>query len=291
MKKFELNRPLWQYKLREYLLLFDSYSEEERILAYRYGWHIFSNNRNHFENFSHFIQRRKWFIYLSLIYPILLTFLSLLLAVSVLTIDVTLKVPIAIIFSGITAGIIYNLIGNTLKNIRETGIFLKYVDPAEKLPNFREFENLDFMDKVGAIQFYDNMRAKRDYSIIAADENELDKTEKLLALDFLLGGPGNLNELINKLCHHSTCKLTKEGVYRVLGEILAASPDNIKKDITKGVKEIRSGKSLGQKRIDQLTNVKAIFNQSKLALKANEIDKLLDTAQTATLDKSQVDAY
>ena len=183
------------------------------------------------------------------------------------------------------------MIGNTLKNIRETGIFLKYVDPAEKLPNFREFENLDFMDKVGAIQFYDNMRAKRDYSIIAADENELDKTEKLLALDFLLGGPGNLNELINKLCHHSTCKLTKEGVYRVLGEILAASPDNIKKDITKGVKDIRSGNSLSQKRIDQLTNVKAIFNQSKLTLKANEIDKLLDTAQTATQDKSRLDIY
>lgn len=291
MKKFDPNRPLWQYKLREYLLLFDSYSEEERILAYRYGWHIFSSNRNHFEDFCHFIQRRKWFIYLSLIYPILLTFLSLLLAVSVLTMDVTLKVPIAIIFSGITAGIIYNLIGNTLKNIRETGIFLKYVDPAEKLANFREFENLDFLDKEGALQFYENMRAKRDYSIIATDENELDKTEKLLALDFIMGDPGNLNELINKLCLHSTCKLTKEGVYRVLGKILAASPDNIKKDITKGVKEIRSGKSLGQKRIDQLTNVKTIFNQSKLSLKANEIDKLLDTAQTATQDKSRLDIY
>ncbi|MBR9775305.1 MAG: hypothetical protein GYB55_09920, partial [Cytophagales bacterium] len=77
----------------------------------------------------------------------------------------------------------------------------------------------------------------------------------------------------------------------VLGKILAASPDNIKKDITKGVKEIRSGKSLGQKRIDQLTNVKTIFNQSKLSLKANEIDKLLDTAQTATQDKSRLDIY
>ncbi|WP_162342703.1 hypothetical protein [Cyclobacterium salsum] len=279
MKKFDPKRPLWLYKLREYLLLFDGSSEEERMLAYRYGWHTFSSNRHHFEDFAHFIRRRKWFIYLSLIYPIILTFLSLLLAVSVLTIDVTLKVPMALIFSGITAGIIYNLIGNTLKNIRETSIFLKYVDPTEKLANFREFETLDFLDREAALQFYENMRAKRDYTQIEALENRLDKTEKLLALDFLLGEPGILNELINKLCLDQNCSLSKEGVYRVLGEILTASPDNIKKDITKKVIEIRSGECLSRKRIDQLWNVKAVFSQAKLALKACEIDRLIDTAK------------
>lgn len=280
MKKFDPKRSLWLYKLWEYLLLFDGSSEEERMLAYRYGWHIFSNNRQHFEDFAHFIRRRKWFIYLSLIYPIILTFLSLLLAVSVLTIDVTLKLPMALIFSGITAGIIYNLIGNTLKNIRETGIFLKYVDPTNKLANFREFETLDFLDREAALQFYENMRAKRDYARIEAFENKLDKTEKLLALDFLLGQPGTLNELINKLCLDQNCSLSKEGVYRVLGEILNASSDNIKKDITKRVIEIRSGKCLSPKRIDQLRNVKAIFNQAKLGSKASEIDILIDTMES-----------
>ncbi|WP_339905357.1 hypothetical protein [uncultured Cyclobacterium sp.] len=280
MKKFDPNRLLWQYKLREYLLLFDGYSEEERILAYRYGWHIFSSHRQHFEDFSIFILRRKWFIYMSLVYPILIAFLSILLALSVLTIEVTMKVPLAILFSGITAGIIYNLIGNTLKNIRETGIFLKYVDPTEKLANFREFENLDFKDKKAALLFYENMRAKRDYNLLETPENKLDKTEKLLAIDFLLGEPGTLNELINKLCLNPNCSLSKEGVYRVLGEILTASPDNIKKDITKRVGEIRSGTNLSQKRIDQLGNVKAIFNQAKLGVKASEVDRLIDTLES-----------
>ena len=47
----------------------NGYSEEERILAYRFGWYIFSSNRQHFEDFSNFIRRRKWFINLSLVYP------------------------------------------------------------------------------------------------------------------------------------------------------------------------------------------------------------------------------
>lgn len=275
MKKFDPKRSLWLYKLWEYLLLFDGSSEEERMLAYRYGWHIFSSNRQHFEDFSLFLRRRKWFIYLSLIYPILITFISLLLALSVLTIEVAMKVPLALIFSGVTAGIIYNLIGKTLKNIRETAIFLRYVNPNEKLANFREFENLDFLDKENALLFYENMRAKRDYIHDETPENNLDKTEKLLAVEFLLGGPGTLNELINKLCLNPNCSLSKEGVYRVLGVILSASPNNIKKDIVKGVKEIRSGENLSSKRIDQLRNVKAIFSQSKLELKANEIDSLI----------------
>jgi len=192
MKKLDPKTPLWHYKLREYLLLFDGYSEEERILAYRFGWYIFSSNRQHFEDFSNFIRRRKWFINLSLVYPILFAFFSLVLALSVLTIEVSLKLPLALLISGITAGIIYNLIGNTLKNIRETGIFLKYVDPTEKLANFREFENLDFQDREGAQLFYENMRAKRDYNLLETPENKLDKTEKLLAIDFLLGEPQGL---------------------------------------------------------------------------------------------------
>ncbi|MBD3631173.1 hypothetical protein [Cyclobacterium sp.] len=280
MKKFDPKRPLWLYKLREYLLLFDGSSEEERMLAYRYGWHIFSVNRQHFEDFSNFIRRRKWFIYLSLIYPILFAFFSLVLALSVLTIELSLKLPFALIISGITAGIIYNLIGNTLKNIRETGIFLKYVDATKKLANFREFETLDFRDREGAQLFYENMRAKRDYNLVEISESRMDKTEKLLAIDFLLGGPGTLNELINKLCLDPNCSLSKEGVYRVLGEILTASPDNIKKDITKRVSEIRSGECLSPKRVDQLRNVKAIFHLAKLGLKASEIDRLIDTLES-----------
>lgn len=186
-----------------------------------------------------------------------------------------MKVPLAIIFSGVTAGIIYNLIGQTLKNIRETQIFLRYVDPNEKLANFREFENLDFLDKETSLLFYENMRAKQDYSFIEISESKLDNTEKLLAIDFILGEPGTLNELINRLCLNPNCSLSKEGVYRVLGEILSASPNNIKKDIIRGVKEIRSGENLSSKRLKQLSNVKAIFTQSKLALKANEIDSLI----------------
>lgn len=284
MLNFDPNRPLWQYKLREYLLLFDGGTEEERMLAYRYGWHIFSNNRQHFEDFAQFIKRRKWFIYLSLVYPILFAFISLFLALSVLSIEVELKVPLVLLLSALTAGIIYNLIGNTLKNIRETAIFLKYVDPYGKIGNFREFESLDFLDKDNAQEFYENMRLKRDFTVDRSKGN-LDKTEKLLALDFLFGEPGSLNALINKLCLDQNSRLSKEGVYRVLGEILIASPVNIKKEINNGVSEIRTGESLSQKRIEQLGNVKAVFNQSKLALKAREIDCLIDSLERQTLGK------
>src|SRR5690606_23788313 len=161
-------------------------SEEERIMAYRYGWHIFSENKHHFEDFSNLMIRRKWFIYLCLVYPIVITALSLLLALSVLTIALWMKLPLAIIFSGITAVIIYILIGSTLKNIRETKIFLNYVDPSNKAANFREFENLNFDGLESAEAFYENMRAKKDYGPDEKVDTRLDKTEKLLAIDFLL---------------------------------------------------------------------------------------------------------
>lgn len=274
MKKFDPNRPLWLYKLREHLLLFDCHSEEERMLAYRYGWHIFSINRQHFEDFKSFIRHRERFMYFFLVYPILAVFFVSLVLLSALPVEAILKVPMAIIFAGIAAGMIHNLIGNTLKNIRETTIFLNYVDPTVKMANFLEFENLDFLDEEGAPVFYENMRAKRDCAPTGAFKNKLDKTEKLLTIDFLLGEPGTLNELINKLCLDQNSGLTKEGVYRVLGEVLTASPDNIKKDIAKGVKEIRIGNRLSSRRVDQLRNVKEIFTRSKLTKKADEIDGL-----------------
>src|SRR5690606_20146423 len=244
MKLLNPNKPLWLYKLSEYLLLFDGKTEEERIMAYRYGWHIFSKNKHHFEDFSNLVIRRKWFIYLSLIYPLIFTALSLLLALSVLTLEVWMKLPLSIVFSGITAVIIYSLIGSTLKNIRETKIFLSYVDPFAKAANFREFENLDFNELESAEAFYENIRAKKDYDPEEKIDAKLDKTEKLLAIDFLLGEPGTLNGLINKLCLDPRCSLTKEGIYRVMGELLAASPYNIKKDITKGIEEIRCAENL-----------------------------------------------
>lgn len=119
------------------------------------------------------------------------------------------------------------------------------------------------------------MRAKRDYPSVETSENKLDKTEKLLAIDYLLGGPGNLNELINKLCQDRNNCLTKKSVYKVLGEILATSPDNIKKDIIYGVKDIRIGNRLSSKRIDQLKTIKEIFSHANLKLKAGEVGKLI----------------
>jgi hypothetical protein len=281
MKLLNPNKPLWLYKLSEYLLLFDGKTEEERITAYRYGWHIFSQNKHHFEDFSKLVVRRKWFIYLCLIYPIVFTAMSLLLALSILTIELWMKLPLAIAFSGITAVIIYSLIGHTLKNIRETKIFLNYVNPTTKAANFREFESLGFNDLEGAETFYENMRAKKDYSPIQDINAKLDKTEKLLAIDFLLGKPGALNEHINKLCLDPHCNLTKEGIYRVMGEVLSASPHNIKKDITRGIEEIRHAENLSTKRVAQLINIKEVFTHSKLIEKANEIDKLIYNKEQA----------
>lgn len=275
MKKFNPKRPLWQHQIWEYLLLFDGKSEEERVLAYRYGWFIYSKNKLHFEDFSKLLIRRKWFIYLSLVYPILITMFSLLFVLTVLRVEVWMVLPLALLFSGLTGAIIFILIGNTLKNIRETNIFLAYVNPTLKNNNFREFENLEFWDREGAETFYESMRAKRDFILIESYQNRLDKTEKLLAIDILLGEPGSFNDLINKLCHDPNNCLTKEGIYRVLGEILTVSSENVKKDITKGVREIRIGDKHSPKRIDQLKNVKEVFFNAKLGIKANEIDQMM----------------
>src|SRR5690606_22326484 len=200
--------------------------------------------------------------------PMAFTALSILLALSVLTIPFWMKLPLALLFSGAKALIIYTLIGSTVKNIRETKIFLNYVDPSNKAANFREFEGLDFNGLASAEAFYENMRAKKDYSPIKDIDTKLDKTEKLLAIDFLLGEPGMLNDLINKLCLDQNSRLTKEGIYRVLGEILIASPHNIKKDVTRVIEEIRNAEKLSTKRIDQLKNVKEVFTHSKLTAKA-----------------------
>lgn len=114
MKNLDPERPIWLYQLWEYLLLYDGKSEEERLLAYRYGWMIYSKNKLHFEDYTKLLLRRKWFINLSLVYPIIITAISLILALSIWTVDVWLKVPLALSFSFITALVIYALIGNTL---------------------------------------------------------------------------------------------------------------------------------------------------------------------------------
>ena len=59
MKKFDPKMPLWQYKLREYLLLYDGSIEEDRLLAYRFGWQVFSIHRHHFEDYSNFVRRHE----------------------------------------------------------------------------------------------------------------------------------------------------------------------------------------------------------------------------------------
>jgi hypothetical protein len=74
-------------------------------------WHIFSINRQHFEDFPILSAAENGLFTCPWFTPSF--FFSLLLALSVLTLEVTLKEPLALIFSGITAGIIYHLIENT----------------------------------------------------------------------------------------------------------------------------------------------------------------------------------
>src|SRR5690606_40598405 len=101
------------------------------------------------------------------------------------------------------------------------------------------FESLSFNELESAEAFYENMRAKKNYNSPEVTDTKLDKTEKLLAIDFVLGEPGMLNDLINKLCLDQNSRLTKEGIYRVLGEILIGSPHNTKKYVTRGLEESR----------------------------------------------------
>jgi len=64
-----------------------------------------------------------------------------------------------------------------------------------------------------------------------------------------LGEPGNLNELINKLCLDQVSRLAKKSIYRVLSEILIASPYYVKKEIRKGIEEICNAENLWKREL------------------------------------------
>ncbi|WP_462265735.1 hypothetical protein [Mucilaginibacter sp.] len=73
---------------------------------------------------------------------------------------------------------------------------------------------------------------------------------------------------------NSDSKLSKAGIYKVLGKILGASSDNVKAMIEKDLLTITSTEPSSQ-RAKQLLAVKNTFADANLPLVANEVGKII----------------
>ncbi len=281
MKPLDLNVSLNDYRIREYFTIYDEYSGEERVRFYRLGWHVFLNNSKSFEQYESFLIGRTevWNYLFSIpIYSVIATAIFLVIYNRQLNWSGFL---ISFAFIGILSFIRLVLLRKASNNQAQTKAFLSFIHPEKKKTNFTYFEGIDINDDQSAKQFYLALLKKEDFipaikpeNINKEDKNYLDKTVKLLAIDLMLGSPGALNDMINKLINASEKKLTKTGIYRVLGKILSASPDNIKSTIERELVIIRTDE-LPEQRIKQLQAVRNLFAEANLNLLANEVDSLL----------------
>jgi len=272
MKKFESDLSLGQYKAKESFWYFDELSEEERILAYRLGWQIFDGHKMFFEDFLAFHKRRGYLLQ-GLGYLIAVVLLISVLFI-VLVHPSTLKYAFGLF---VLAGSIMTFIvimGKARKNLRETSRFFDYIDPLTKPYNYKEFLNLDLNDFAGAEIFYSNLRKGIDYQEEQIELVEYDKTISLLAIDFLLGSPGSLNELKQKALQQDP-ELSSGGFDKVISSVIGGTDRGIRDYFSKISQDILTAKDLTGKRKEQLFKVREIFVKASLKRKVAAIDDFI----------------
>ncbi|WP_462265739.1 hypothetical protein [Mucilaginibacter sp.] len=276
VKQLSYNISLSRYQLHEYLALYDEHTGVERILFYRLGWSVFFGNSKSFNQFASFLNSRirlKNYLF-SIPFYFLISIIIALLIVFNHQIN-WVAIVFGLGFSLALLWIRYYLLSRAENNGLQTKEFLTFIDPEKKKGNFFYFESLDINDYESAKVLYQQLLRKEDIPVFAPEVNaEMDKTIKLLALDFLLGAPGAMQEWVNKLQASSDSKLSKAGIYKVLGKILGASSDNVKAMIEKDLLTIRSTEP-SSPRAKQLLAVKNIFVDANLPLVANEVDKVV----------------
>lgn len=272
MKKFGSDLSLGQYKAKESFWYFDELSEEERILAYRLGWQIFDSHKMFFEDFSSFHQRRGY----------LLQGLGYLIA-GVLLVSVLFIVlvhPSALKYAFglfVLAGSIMTFVvimGKARKNLRETIRFFDYIDPVGKSENYKAFLSLDLNDYDGAEVFYSNLRKGIDYQEEQFEVVEYDKTISLLAIDFLIGSPGSLNDLKQKALQKNQ-ELTSGGFDKVISSVIGGTDRGIRDYFSKISSDILNARDLSGKRKEQLFKVREIFVKAGLKRKVASIDDFI----------------
>lgn len=272
MKKFGSNLSLGQYKAKESFWCFDELSEEDRILAYRLGWQIFDQNKMFFQDFSTF-HKRKGYLLQSLGYLIAVTlfaavFFIILVHPSILKFAFGLFVLAGSIMTFIV------IMGKARKNLRETKRFFDYIDPITKPYNYKEFLNLDLNDFEEAEVFYSNLRKGIDYQEEQIELVEYDKTISLLAIDFLIGNPGSLNDLKQKALQQDL-ELTSGGFDKVISSVIGGIDRGIRDYFSKISHDILTSKDLSGKRKEQLFKVREIFVKAGLKRKVASIDDFI----------------
>ena len=272
MKKFESNLSLGQYKAKESLWYFDELSEEDRVLAYRLGWQIFDQNKMFFEDFSAF-HKRKGYLLQSLGYLITVTLLASVFFI-ILVHPSLLKYAFGLF---VLAGSIMTFIvimGKARKNLRETRRFFNYIDPVGKPENYKAFLNLELNDYASAEEFYSNLRKGIDNHEEQIEVVEYDKTISLLAIDFLIGSPGALNDLKQKALQQDP-ELTSGGFDKVISSVIGGTDRGIRDYFSKISIDILIAKDLSGKRKEQLFKVREIFVKAGLKRKVASIDDFI----------------
>lgn len=272
MKNFDPNLSLGQYKAKESFWYFDELPEEERILAYRLGWEIFDENKMFFADFSSF-HRRKGLILQSLGYSIALTlFLSVFFIILVHPSDLKYAFGGFVLAGSIMTFIV--IMGKSRKNLRETKRFFSYIDPIDKPDNFKAFQNLEFGDEEGAEIFYSNLRKGNDYKEEQIEIVEYDKTVSLLAIEFLIGNLGELNDLKQKALQQDP-ELSSGGFDKVVSSVMGGTDRGVRDYFSKISNEILTTKKLSSKRKEQLFKVREIFVKAGLNEKVASIDDFM----------------
>ncbi len=272
MKKFGSDLSLGQYKAKETFWYFDELSEEERILAYRLGWQIFDRHKMFFEDFSAF-HRRRGYLLQSLGYLIALTLFAAVFFI-ILVHPSVLKYALGLfVFAGSIMTFIV-ILGKARKNLRETKRFFNYIDPIVKPENHKAFLNLDLDDHEGAEAFYSNLRKGIDYKEELIDLVEYDKTISLLAIEFLIGNPGVLNDLKQKALQKDQ-EITSGGFDKVISSVIGGTDRGVRDYFSKISTDILSAKELSSKRKEQLFKVREIFAKAGLKRKAAFVDDFI----------------
>ena len=225
-----------------------------------------------FDDFSSF-HKRKGYLLQSLGYLIALTifaavFFIILVHPSVLKYALGLFVLAGSIMTFIV------ILGKARKNLRETKRFFSYIDPIAKPENHKAFLNLDLDDHEGAESFYSNLRKGLDYKEELIDVVEYDKTISLLAIDFLIGNPGSLNDLKQKALQQDP-ELTSGGFDKVISSVIGGTDRGVRDYFSKISNDILTVKELSSKRKEQLFKVREIFAKSGLKRKAAFVDDFM----------------
>jgi len=265
-----------QYITRELVGLYDySANGLDRLNAYLVGRDFFVKRNLSIDTYLNFIKWRG-VILVTLFMLGLLTILWLIF-ISFIAVGngaISYLIMAAFIVFTILAVLIF-LQGKFFINYSQTKYLLQFIKSDEA--NKAAFIQLDLNDPVGVAEFQSAYLLNRPYGENKRLQINLDRTEKLLLLDYLAGEPGSLNEYINKL-YHLNPKLSKRGIFAVLGEILNTDEDNIRKGLPE-LERIRTKSGpLSAKRKQQLVQVQEIFRKANFQHIVNEIEDRLNQA-------------